>query len=539
MRSSNGIQSVFETIYGYFDHGIINLELVSSKYYWLITNILNSPKARKKVIIGIILYALWAFALLPMGFVKNEFFPKTDGDRIYVSLELPPGTNTNTVTADGLNLIEKLRKTPESLFTVIDIGSSLSTFGSSVDTPNTALATIHLVGKNKRKTPSSQIAESVRNAFKTYETGKVSVTEITSGPPAGSDLAIKLSGDDLGFLDTYADKIQTYLSGIPGVTNIDKSVKPGTSKIVFLPDRQKIAANGVSMDTIGLTLRTFVSGFTLADVKFDKSAKDKENIVLTYGKLTETPEMLGSILIPTSQGTYVPLVSLGTFIPQVNPTTITREGGKRTLTVSASVKNGYNATEINKQLEAFADSLKLPEGYGWKTGGINDENKKSVQSIIQAMILAFILILVTMVVQFQSYRQAFIVLLVIPLAVSSVFVIFAITQTPLSFPALIGILSLFGIVVTNSMFIVDKINRNRKEGMGFKEAIADAGASRLEPIILTKLCTVLGLLPITLADPLWRGLGGAIISGILIASTIMLLFIPAVYYEWFKGEENI
>jgi multidrug efflux pump subunit AcrB len=130
------------------------------------------------------------------------------------------------------------------------------------------------------------------------------------------------------------------------------------------------------------------------------------------------------------------------------------------------------------------------------------------------------------------------VLIVIPLAVSSVFLVFAITGTPLSFPALIGVLSLFGIVVTNSMFIVDKININRHEGMPLKESIADAGASRMEPIILTKLSTVLGLLPITIADPLWRGLGGAIISGLLLASTIMLLFIPALYYEFFKGEEK-
>jgi multidrug efflux pump subunit AcrB len=122
--------------------------------------------------------------------------------------------------------------------------------------------------------------------------------------------------------------------------------------------------------------------------------------------------------------------------------------------------------------------------------------------------------------------------------VSSVFWAFALTGIPLSFPALIGVLSLFGIVVTNSMFVVDKINLNRREGMPFKEAIADAGSSRLEPIILTKLCTVFGLLPITLADPLWRGLGGAIISGLLISSIIMLLFIPSVYYGWFQNNRN-
>lgn len=190
-------------------------------------------------------------------------------------------------------------------------------------------------------------------------------------------------------------------------------------------------------------------------------------------------------------------------------------------------------------MEKYASRLRLAEGYSWKTGGVNEENQKSVLSILQAMVIAFILILITMVLQFQSYRQAIIVLMVIPLAVSSVFIVFAITGTPLSFPALIGILSLFGIVVTNSMFIVDKININLKEKMPFKEAIADAGASRLEPILLTKLNTILGLVPITLSNPLWQGLGGAIISGISLSSFIMLLFIPSVYYLWFKPESEL
>jgi multidrug efflux pump subunit AcrB len=143
-----------------------------------------------------------------------------------------------------------------------------------------------------------------------------------------------------------------------------------------------------------------------------------------------------------------------------------------------------------------------------------------------------------MVIQFGSFRQAFIALAVIPLAVSSVFFVFALTGTPLSFPALIGILALFGIIVTNSMFVIDKINLNRKQGMAFIESVADAGASRLEPIVLTKLCTILGLLPITLSEPLWQGLGGAIIAGVLLGSSFMLLFIPVVYYTFFAKEEE-
>lgn len=346
-----------------------------------------------------------------------------------------------------------------------------------------------------------------------------------------------MQGDNLNVLNEYADKLVQHLEEQSGVTNAQKSIKEGTSAITFVPDKDKLAAQGLSIDTIGLWTRIYGSGFSLGEVNFDKTKTEKTPVRFTFGYERPTPESFGSVSLPTQNGA-VPLVSLGTVTLKTNPTVITRSEGKRTLTVTAGVRAGYSVSDVNKDLETYANEMNLPDGYSWKTGGVNEENAKSIQSILQAMGIAALLILVTMVLQFRSFRQAVIVLIVIPLAVSSVFYVFALTGTPLSFPALIGVLSLFGIVVTNSMFIVDKMNLNQKEGMEFDEALADAGASRLEPIILTKLCTVLGLLPITLSNPLWRGLGGAIISGILIASTIMLLFIPVVYYQWMKPKDT-
>lgn len=139
-----------------------------------------------------------------------------------------------------------------------------------------------------------------------------------------------------------------------------------------------------------------------------------------------------------------------------------------------------------------------------------------------------------MVIQFSSFRKAGIVMLVIPLSIAGVFILFALSKTPLSFPALIGILALFGIVVKNSILVVDKISQNEKAGLEFTEAIAEGSASRLEAIALTSVATIMGLFPITLSDPLWRGLGGAIIAGLAFSGTIMLFVIPLVYYMWLK-----
>jgi multidrug efflux pump subunit AcrB len=537
VNKSKFFQSITRIIQKFSDHGVVNIEPFAAAYSRLILRILNSASARKKVIIAIVTYSLVAFALLPLGLVKNEFFPKTDQETIYINALFPAGATTQVVTAETKDILETLRHTKQTLFVAAEVGQQLGSSGSRSSISNSAVFTVHLPPEEKRSKKSMDIAQELRGLLSKYQKGTLSVVEQSSGPPAGADLQIKLTGDDLGVLDSYADKIITYLNKQPGVANAEKSIKPGTSKLVFVPDYSTLAENGLSVDSIGLWLRMYASGFTLDSVNFEKStSSEKKDIVFHLTAENATPSELGAIQIPTTSGTYLPLSSLGSFVVKSNPTVITRENHTRTLSVSASVLTGYSSTIKGKELEKFADSLKLPDGYSWKTGGANEENQKSVNSIVQSMVVAFILILITMVLQFQSYRQALIVLLVIPLAVSSVFVVFAITGTPISFPALIGILSLFGIVVTNSMFIVDKININLHEGMPFKEAIADAGASRLEPIILTKLNTVLGLLPITLSNPLWRGLGGAIISGILLASSIMLLFIPAVYYNWFHDE---
>ena len=180
----------------------------------------------------------------------------------------------------------------------------------------------------------------------------------------------------------------------------------------------------------------------------------------------------------------------------------------------------------------------MPTGYTWDVGGANEENIESTKSIIQAMGLSVLLILITMVLQLGSFRKAFLVLSVIPLAVAGVFFNFTIFGIPLSFPALIGVLALFGIVVNNSIMLVEKINQNLKEGFKFVEGVADACASRIEPILLTSLTTTLGLLPITISDPLWRGLGGAIIAGLTVSGALILVVLPTLFAEVYGNSKS-
>lgn len=518
-----------------FNRGLIDVEPFADQYRGLMRRILRQKSSRRNILIAVVGYAIFSFALLPLGFVKNEFFPKTDQDTLNIELKLPAGTTLERTKQEGIAVLEQLTDTPELEFVTAEIGRSGSGgFGGSSESGGTVWYSLRLTDHETRSLSSIRIAEDLRAEFKDYTNGEISVIEASGGPPAGADIQIQLSGEDLSVLEAQAQKVVEYLEQQSGLTNVNQSIQSGTSKIVFIPDLSKLADYGISIETVGFSLRTFASGFTLDSVNFEKAESDKKDIVFRLGKGNLDAEELGQLRVPTSTGQLIPLAELGRLESRPNPTSIVRDDFKRTVTISAAARPGTAVIEENKKLLDFTSSITLPAGYSWKTGGVNEENNKSMQSLLQAMVISAILIMITMVLQFGSFRQAAIVLIVIPLAVSSVFLVFALTAIPLTFPAMIGVLSLFGIVVTNSMFIVDKINLNLRENMPFEEAIADAGASRLEPIILTKLCTVFGLLPITIADPLWRGLGGAIISGLLVASTIMLLFIPVLYYSWMK-----
>jgi len=518
-----------------FSRGLIDAEFLSYKYKKLISRILSSKKARNITLLSIFIFSLTSYFLVPLGLVKNEFFPKTDANNFYVNLDFPSGTSIEIVDKQSRQILESLRQTPESKSVVLQVGQkSGSGFGNS-QSPNASQITVNLLPEKERKEKSFNLAQKTREKLSQVDFAKVTVAEESSGPPAGEDLQLKISGNDLAVLQTYAGQVEQFLQKQSGVLNVEKSVKPGLSKIVFVADKNKLVQNNIGVEQIGFWLRIYSSGFNLDKVKFDQT---EEDVVFYTDKDLQSPEALGSISIPTQSGP-LPLLALGELRLETNPTVINREAGKRTISVTATVAKGYNIAQINGQLTDFAKkSLKFASGYEWSIGGVNEENQKSVNSIFRAMGLSFLLILVTMVIQFNSYRQALIVLLTIPQAISGVFVIFAITNTPLSFPALIGILALFGIVVTNAIVIVEKINQNRKEGMDLKEAISDASQGRLEPIMLTALTGIFGLVPITLSDPLWRGLGGAIISGLLFSGIVKLLFIPVVYYAWYKGDKK-
>jgi HAE1 family hydrophobic/amphiphilic exporter-1 len=515
-----------------FSDGVLRFERITTQYKSIILSILASKSSRKKTVIITLLVFFFSVGLVGFGLVQNEFFPKENTDILYVELKLPEGTRSEITKEKGIQLATRLAQESAISDMHIQIGAGFSAeSGVSSSKSDTALITLNLVDEGNRDISSIALANQIRSSFAEYEDGDVSVYELSGGPPAGADIAITLLGDDQEVIDRFADEIIAHLTTIPGTANVNKSINPGVPKISFIPNQDVFAQNGKMSSDAAMLLRTFANGYTLAGDVSLQDTQEKRDVVL---RLDTEPASIDTLNTLAFIDSNAPLSSYGHFELRENQSRITREDGKRSLSVTASVTEGYSVSEIGKEMERFASTLSFPEGYSWKTGGVNEENQKSVLSILQAMLLAMLLILGTLVIHLGSYRKAVIVMLVIPLALIGVFVVFALTGTPLSFPALIGVLALFGIVVNNSIILVDKINQNLSVGLSHQEAAAEASASRLEPIFLSSLTTIIGLIPITLSDPLWQGLGGAIIAGLLFSGTIMLFFIPVVYVMWFQ-----
>lgn len=514
--------------------GFINLAKVEEFYVAKLKTILISKKNRIKILTMIVIFTIFAYSLPVVGIIKNEFFPKSDSDLLYLEIELPSGVNLNKATIAMKEELEQLGKLNVIKYVTGEVGKSAPSAGMSMPASNNNLLfTLALKDKDQREDSSMEIAQQLRQEYKNYKKGKASVYERSSGPPSGSDLELSILGEDLGKLQNLGNNLEEKMKNEPGVVNLSTSFKDNLSKIVFKPDQKKLSEYGVDYQTLGFFLRTLATGFQVDTMTYENQEYD---LTLKMTEKKELSESLVSLNIPTRKGN-VPFLALGELKLKSNPLFIQRQDNQRSVTITASVEDGYNIPELSEKMENYAkNEINLPSNYQLKTGGVNDENQKSIISILQAMILSALLILATLVIQLKSFRKAFIVMSVIPVAISGVFVNFAIFNISLSFPSLIGLLSLFGIVVNNSILIVEKINQNLEIGLEFLDAILDACRSRLEPILLTSLTTIFGLIPITLSDPIWQGLGGAIIAGLSFSGILLLFFIPVLFYLLFNHE---
>lgn len=517
--------------------GFVSTAKIERGYQNIITKILSNARSTRLLMVSIIVVTIFSFTLLATGLVKSEFFPKEKAETLEIEFSLPVGSNQDYAQEVALTLLPQLQSLPDINYVTAQTGrGSNSTLMSGGSSSNKILFTLNLVEEKAQTLGSIKLAEKIRQDLANNQFGTAQVVESSDFSAMGADLQLSVAGDDLAILATQANLIQDWLASQPGVTDINSTLADTSKKIVFEPNQEVLLENGLSAPSLGVWLRSTLSGWSLGTLK--ETGEDEKDITLRQYRSEPDISALNQINIPVNSLGYLPLTNFGQFVSRSSNATITHQDYRRLVTVSATVTDGYSATTINKDLQTFVQNqLDLPAGYETVTGGMMEANNESIKTIELAMLIASILILMTLVIQLHSFRKAFIVMSVIPVAISGVFIIFALTGISLTMPALIGVLALFGIVVNNSILIVERINQNLAAGQQFLPALIDGSTSRLQPILLTSLTTIIGLIPITLSDPMWQGLGGSIIAGLTFSGVLLLFYIPALYQLMFSPDK--
>ncbi|MFA5986583.1 MAG: efflux RND transporter permease subunit [Parcubacteria group bacterium] len=516
-------------------HGVIHFDRVIPLYERYLRKVTKTRKARLTFIGAIFVAFIIAMALPIIGIVKTEFFPVSDAEEIYISMRAPSGLVLEQSDQIIQKVEDELYKYPEILnfSTLVGNPGSGGDVGITQNTSNTASITIKLSPTKERQRKSYEIADAIRADIAPLQGATITVSSPSGGPPSGATFQAQITGDDLQTLDRIAHDLKPLLDAIPGVINSNISLKDAPAEYTFSLDAAKMELYNVNATLVGTTLRTAISGTTVTTVidgnkDIDVVAKfDKEKI--------PNLESIQNIQILNTLGQPIYLKDVATISLTPSVESITRIDQKRTVLLTADARATTNSTEILTQFtDKLASEYTLPEGYEISYGGENEQNTESVQSILRAMIIAGILIFSTMIIQFNSFKKALIVLVTLPLALIGTFFGLAIVGISLSFPGLIGILALFGIVVKNAIILIDKINLNIKSDIPFYDAVIDAGKSRLEAIFVTSICTIFGLIPITLSNEMWRALGSAVIFGLVLSSFLTLFLVPVLFITFVK-----
>ncbi len=529
-----------ENFSGKLIHGIVDFHRFLPLYESSFRKYILNKKNRRWVLGGVVVLFIASVALVPLGFVKSVFFPAQDSDYVYIDMRAPVGTNLTETSARVQKVESQLLgyKDVANFSTVIGKSSPNSgAFGTGAGSAsNLASVSIILKDAGVRSMKSYDFADKLRADLASTTGVEIKVSTLAGGPPSGAAFEAHIAGDDLDTLRKVVNDLRPTLASIPGVVNIDVSQKESVPEYTFELDPAAMEQNNLNAAIVGSTLRTAISGIELVKIVNG----DKEIQLVTTFDQNALPDLASiqnlQILNALGQPVFLKDVANVQLKPAVD--VITRIDQKRTIILSSGTDSSTNGQAVLAAFQKKLAAYSMPAGYSITYGGENEQNAESVASVLRAMLIALILIVATLIIQFNSFRKALIVLVPIPLALTGVFIGMALFDVPLSFPGLIGILALFGIVVKNAIILVDKINLNIKSGIKFEDAIADAGKSRLEAIFITSICTIIGILPVTLSNELWRSLGGAVIFGLTLSSFLTLYIVPAFFLIIVKDEKQ-
>jgi HAE1 family hydrophobic/amphiphilic exporter-1 len=506
------------------------------KYCLFIDWALRNVRFQRLFIGSLTILLIAGFSLPFTGLLKTGLFPEVDIDFAIINVELAPGSRLEETDKVAKRVEEQLQQVSDVESYAVNVGSG-SSFdigggGSSAE----SLASFFVNFDKGRERSSIEISEELRERFIDITSAKVVVEEISAGPPTSAPIEFRVVGESLNELDRLSQEIMDELEVISGVINVDRSLRNSAGEFNFVFDRGALAENGLMASSVAQVLRTSVFGIEVTTF-LDQNGEEVSVRMEAKEETVDSVDDVLSLPLLTPGGEIVlgqvARVDLGTSIDAIR-----RRDGERVVTVTASTEGKITPNEVTEDIMARIEEKGLPEGYGVQFGGEQQETTETFTQLYRSMIISVILILLILVVEFNSYRQPWIIFLSIPLALIGVLFGLLIFRSQLNFAAFIGLVSLTGIVVNNAIILVDRMNVNRRKGKSTVEAVKEAAESRLRPIILTTLTPAAGVAPLIWVDEFFRDMAITLITGLLFSSILTLVLIPILYLRQKQRQER-
>ena len=477
--------------------------------------------------------------------VKTEFMPKSDDGRLTLQLELPAGTGQGVTRELAHELHGKfVAAVPEIINCSYALGqadtdnafASMQNNGTHVVSFN-----INVGSMEDRARSTADIADVVRGILADYpEFKKIKVTEGGGGMGGASTVDIEIYGYDFETTDRVAKELQGKLLEGTEFSQVLLSRDEYTPEYQVDFDREKLAVNGLNSTTAASFLSAAMNGSTMS---FYREDGDEYDIRVRYAPEFRTSiEDIENILLYNSRGQSVRIKDLGTVVETLTPPSIQRKNRERLITVSGVVANGVALSDAVAATDAVLADTDIPSELSVEIGGSYEDQKDMFGDLIMLLAMIIILVYIVMASQFESFMSPFVIMFSIPFAFVGVFMGLWVTGTPLGTMGMIGILILMGIVVKNGIVLIDYTILMRERGKSVAEASVIAAKSRLRPILMTTLTTVLGMVPMAIGQgegsEMWRSLGMVVAWGLSISTLVTLVIIPTVYASMASWQER-
>ena len=490
-----------------------------------------------KTITILVCLATFVGSIFLMKQVGTEFFPTADDGRLSVNLELPIGTRVEIADETTARLVREWQeKYPEIEVINYTTGSassdnvfaSLSENGSHIVSMNIALS-----DPGERERNIVEIAKMMREdllRYPEYKKAQVSVGGNMGGMGGEASIDFEIYGYDFAETDSVAAMMRTMLLGLEGTADVTISRSDYQPEYRVDFDREKLAIYGLNLSTAANYLRNRINGQTAS--RFREDGEEYDIKVMYDPEARTSIADIENILIYNSAGQAVRVKDVGKVVEHFTPPTIERKDRERVITVKTIVQGVPMSDVVQKSLAAI-DKMDLPQGVSVQLAGQYEDQQESFSDLLMLALLILILVYIVMAAQFESYTYPAIIMSSVMFAFSGVFLILWLSGHTLNVMSLIGAIMLIGIVVKNGIVLIDYITLNRERGLSIKKAVIDGGRSRLRPVIMTSLTTILGMVPMAFGTgqgaEMWRPMGTAVIGGLTFSTILTLLFVPVLY----------